>query len=336
MHNQLLASISAQPVVNLQLFQDDPSETSGMNQQAVLEHTVSVIQHLQSMQSSALQMCLHLYLLRQEFDCCQSRSDQFWSKYCQENFSKYGLSDSGVRAAVRTGKSLARLSQNGEASGLDALAGLSRAALIAFGEATPEVQDRLITEIEEATEARNGKGPTAKEINNRIEELSAHLAEKDESIKTKNDALHRMNTALNAREQEAAQLRDEVAKLHRKLDNQAQAVVHQLPPGVKDAKEYLAQVENQLSRSKDELARVEGDIAKHKEDIQRSMKDEQRKAYAKNALTELENDIRNLSMKYTDVLIEKIRAADKTTIHNLEHIANKLRAMADTLAPSLL
>lgn len=62
----------------------------------------------------------------------------------------------------------------------------------------------------------------------------------------------------------------------------------------------------------------------------------QHQKYAQSALDALENDINEIQKKYTNVLIEKIYTSNKNNAIKLEHLSNSLRALADTLHPSLV
>lgn len=329
----LFAAIHQQPVVSLELFDQDQNQASP-NRQVIVEHTVAVIQHLQAMHTNALQMCVRLYFLREEFS---KFPDGTWTEYCKKNFSHYGLSESGIRAAVRTGKNISRLTRDtGSDESLNVLSNLSRAALFAFGDAPEVIQEKLLEEVAHVIEERNGKAPGAEEIKRKIEELSLDLVEKDDLIKAKDGAIHRLNNALNARETECIEMRGEIDRLQKKMSNQAQAVVHQLPPGIKDAQDLKNQIEEEISRKRDELAHAEAESLKLKEEIARQTKTASLRAHAQNALDALESDIKNLQMKYTEVLADKIRGADRNNQQTLDRLANCLRAMADTLAPSMV
>lgn len=329
-----LTAPQGKTIVCLDLFGDVP--IAELNQQAIIEHTIAVIENLQLMHQSALKMCLHMFHLRAEFDKCQ---DTTWTAYCKNNFSEYGLSESGIRHAVRTGGNLVRLSRENGGDNVVVLEELSRSALFAFGDAPQEVQSKLLGTIAEIIEDRNGKAPTSGEVQAlaaRLAEAEGLLQEKDGFIKAKDAALHRLNTALNAREEEAAQTRQEIDSLHRKIANAAQAVVQELPAGVKDVKTLIKKLEDELHHKQQIMGQVEADTARMRDEAAAAKKSLDQRVYAQNAMDALESDIKNMQMKYSQVLVEKIRAADRAHVTALGHLANGLRALADTLSPSLL
>ncbi|MCW5284987.1 hypothetical protein D8B30_03825 [Verminephrobacter eiseniae] len=305
-------------------------EDARLNQLNIIQHTTSVITHLEAMQANAMAMCLHMFLLRQEFDVV---GDKTWGMFCERNFKKYGLHESGIRAAIRTGKVLANLGHKGHDS--TELAQLSRAALFAFGDAPVDVQEKLLADVKETIHDR-GKGPTADEIKKRVEELSAEVSDKAGLLKEKDAAIYRLNTALQARETEASQAREEIDRLHRRLQNQAQEVVHQLPKGVKDAEALRQQIEDEITAKRDELMRTDAEITKLRDQHQRLQQQAALRAHAQNALESLEGDLKALTMKYTEVLVEKIRSADRNNIQTLDRLANGLRALADQLSATLV
>lgn len=318
--------------IALDLFENEPSFI--LHSREIIEHTAAIILHLKGMQRHAIELSIEMHRLREIFS---NFSEGTWTKYCQQNFCDLGLSESSIRAAVRTGKAIVRVTQGGQnKEALNALSSLSRAALFAFGDAPPEIHDELLNVVENTVDDRKGEGMTAKEVNQKIQELSADLLEKDELIKSKDAALHRISNALTAREAEAAQSREEINQLQRKLSNQAQVVVHQLPPGIKDADEAKRKIEYEISVKKDELSRIEFECKKMREDQEKQEKKIQNQKYAQSALDAIENDINEIQKKYTDVLIEKIYKSNKNNALKLEHLSNSLRALADTLHPSLL
>ncbi len=332
MHNQAPFA-PASNIVTLDLFGD--TSISDLNQQAIIEHTVAVIENLQLMHQSALKMCLHLYRLRMEFDKCQEAT---WTEYSKTNFGKFGLSESGIRMAVRTGRNLARLTQEA-GDNVGVLEDLSRAALYAFADSPPEIQTGLLTSIQETIEDRNGKAPTASEVQAmaaRLAEAEGLLQEKDGLIKAKNDALHRLNTGLNAREAEAEAMRAEIDALHRKIETAAQAVVQELPANAKEVKELIKKLEGELRHKQQIMSQVDADTARMRDEAAALKKSAEQRAHAINAMESLEADIKNLQMKYSQVLVEKIRQADRANAAALDQLANGLRALADTLSPSLL
>lgn len=318
--------------IDLDFFDNEPGFL--VHSLEIIEHTAAIILHMKGMQRHAIQLCIEIHQLREIFS---QFSELTWTKYCQQNFCNLGLSESSIRAAVRTGKTILRVTQGGEKKeAIHALASLSRAALFAFGDAPAEVQEELLNVLTHVVDERQGEGMTAKEINQKIQELSVDLLEKENLIKSKDLALLRISNALTAREAEAAQSREEINQLQKKISNQAQAVVHQLPPGIKDAEEMKRKIEYDISMKKDELARIDFECKKMREEQEKQERKIQHQRYAQSALDALENDINEIQKKYTNVLIEKIYTSNKNNAIKLEHLSNSLRALADTLHPSLV
>lgn len=306
-------------------------QMSSSDQHAIIRHTLAVIHHLEGMQRSALSMSEHLSILRDTYH--EKGSAETWTEYCKRNFEHFGLSESAIRTAVRTGKAVSRLRSRGHQN-VDELANLSRAALFAFSDAPVEIQARVLDEVVESI--HDGRTPTTKDVKGKIEEVLKELGEKDDIIREKDVALLRMNNLLKAREEEAAGTREEIDRLQRKISLQAQVVVHQLPPGVKDAQEMKERLQEEISEKRDDLMKIESSLAKIREEQQRVEQQARSRALAQNALDSLEGDIKAMSLKYAGALVEKIRNADRNNSQKLDHLSNMLRAMADQLSSALL
>lgn len=306
------------------------------NQQAIIQHTLSIIQQLDAMRQNALKMSMHVYLLREEFSLS---GEGTWKEFCLRNFEPQGLTYDSIRMAVRTGKAILNLEKHGYQN-ISELSNLSRAALFVFADAPVEVQAQVLDEIVDVVKERGGRGHTADEIKKRIDEMSEEIEVKNGLLKEKDAALHRLNTTIRAREEEAAGAREEIDKLHRKLSqqqvSQVQPVVTQFPQGIKDVQQLQTKIEDSISVKKDELVKIDFEISKLKEEHQRLQQVALLRSQAQSALDGLEADIRSISTKYTYALVEKIRSADVNNSETLYRISTVLRALADQIAPSLI
>lgn len=335
MSQQLPAILqSIQQPVTIDLF-GSASEEQG-RQQVIMHHAMAVIKHFQDMNASAVQVCIHLFMCREEF---KVGGESGWESFCKANFEGYGLSNGKIRQAVRAGRSLAHLSKrmkDAEAEMPD-LNGMSRAALFILCDAPPDVQDRLIIEMSAANEDNSGKGPTAIELRRRIEELQAEATESKDLLKEKDLALKRLGDALDAREADAAQTRDQLARLNRKLTTPVDHVVHKLPHGVESEQVMLERITEEVSFKKTELARTEAEINRLKIEKTQYEVEMAAKQQAKEVLVSLDADIKSMMLKYTDALMQKLSNTDPVRVTPLlDAAAQRLRALANQLAPSLV
>lgn len=329
----ILQSIQQQPVT-IDLFGSASQEQE--RQQAIMHHAMAVIQHFQNMNVSAVQMCIHLYLCREQF---KTSGEGGWENFCASNFEGYGLSTSKIRHAVRTGRSITSISQKLKDSDTEMpdLSTISRAALFIFGDASPDVQERLIIEMSAANENPNSKGPTADELRRRIEELQTEAAESRNLLKDKDQALHRLGHALTARETEVAQSRDEILKLNRKLSTPVDHVIHKLPPGIESEQIMRDRIVEEISFKKEELARAEAEVNRIKVEKTKYEAEMAAKRQAKDVLESLDADIKMMMLKYTDALMQKLSSTDPERVAPLlDTAAQRLHALANQLSPSLI
>lgn len=303
-------------------------EGEGERQQNIFQHAMNVVHHLQLINASAIQMCIYLHLCREEFRCT---GEEGWEDFCKKNFESYGLSIGNTRTAIRTGKALLMISSKYDNGELPDLRTISRSALFVFGDAPVEIQEQLLVEMTAISEEK-GKAPTAAEVHR----LSKHLQEAEDEIREKDAALFRYDTALKAREEEASALRKKIDKLQLDAKTPIESLVHVLPPGVESATDMKRQLDQEIQAQREELAAIELDMNRM---IDRQYKlklqtDAKQKAF--NALQSLEADLNLLTQKYSELLLQKIRNADPQNIKSLTKFADRLRAMADHLAPSMI
>lgn len=329
----ILQSIHQQPVT-IDLFGSASQEQE--RQQAILHHAMAVIQHFKNMTTSAVQMCIHLYLCREEF---KASGEGGWEKFCEANFESYGMSTGKIRQAVRTGRSLTYLYKkmddaNEKIPNLDSL---SRSALFILTEASPEVQERLIIEISAASEDQSSKAPTADEMRRRVEQLQGELTDTRSLIYEKDLRLQRLTNALDARDAEAEQSRNEIIALKRKLSTPVEHVVHKLPPGIESEQIMREKIAEEINFKKTELDRTEAEVNRLKMEKARYENEMAAKRQAKDVIDSLEADIKSMMMKYTDALMQKLSSTDPVLVAPLlDAAAQRLRALANQLSPSLV
>lgn len=307
------------------------------SQQLIMQHAMAVIQHYQNLNVSAMQMCIHLFLCREEF---KTSGQTGWEQFCANNFESHGLSQSNIRHSIRAGRSLLSMINRMESTGeqMPDLSALSRSALLVLADAPPEAQDRLVIEmVEKTAEENQSKGPTAEELRRKLEEIEDELKETKEQLATKDQALHRLNKAINARETEIMEHKEKVERLTRKLATPVEHVVHKLPDGIKtemEAKERLAQ---EITAGQRELARLEEDAARLKAEKAQYEREMAAKRQVKDVLDSLNGDIQAMMMKYTDALMQKLSSTDpEHATPLLELAAQRLRILANQISPSLV
>ena len=314
------------------------SEEEGQDrQQIIMQHAMAVIQHYQNLNVSAMQMCIHLFLCREEF---KASGETGWEQFCATNFESYGLSQSNIRHSIRTGRSLLSLIRRVESAGekMPDLSVLSRSALLVLADAPPDVQDRMVIEMGEqlAEEAQN-KGPTAEELRRKLEEMEGELKETKAEVETKNKALHRLNQAIDARETEIMAEKEKVKQLTRKLATPVEHVVHKLPDGIKTEMEAKERLGEEIAFRQRELARLEEDAARLKAEKTRYESEMAAKRQAKDVLEALNADIQAMMTKYTDALMQKLSSTDPENVTPLlTSAAQRLRILANQLSPSLV
>lgn len=307
-------------------------------QQLIMQHAMAVIQHYQDLTISAMNMCINLYLCREEF---KASGETGWEQFCATNFESYGLSQSNIRHSVRTGRALHSTIERIKNSGgtMPDLSMLSRSALLVLGEAPPEIQDRLVIEMAN-TQAVKGipdKGPTAEELRRKVEELQGELEEKKGLLESKDNALHRMNQAIDARETELVEVKEKFKRLQKKLETPVEHVVEKLPDGIKTQMEARERLEDEIAYRQREIARLTEDTARLKNERAKYEAEMAAKRQVKDVLELLNGDIQAMMTKYTDALMQKLSSTDpEYATPLLVSAAQRLRILANQLYPSLV
>lgn len=319
------------------------SEEEGQDrQQLIMQHAMAVIQHYQNLNICAMQMCVHLYLCREEF---KASGETGWEQFCATNFESYGLSQSNIRHSIRAGRSLLSMIKRIESTGeqMPDLRVLSRSALLVLADAPPDLQDRMVVEMaastkpkEVADEAQN-KGPTAEELRRRLGELETEVKEQKEQIDSKDNALRRMNQAIDARETELLAEKEKVKRLTQKLTTPVEHVVHKLPDGIKNQMEMKERLEDEIAYRQREVARLEEDAQRLKTEKTQYEAEMAAKRQVKDVLESLNEDIQAMMTKYTDALMQKLSSTDpEYATPLLVSAAQRLRILANQLSPSLV
>ena len=309
-------------------------------QQLIMQHAMAVIQHYQTLNISAMQMCVHLYLCREEF---KASGETGWERFCTTNFESYGLSQSNIRHSIRAGRSLLSMIQRIESTGekMPDLRLLSRSALLVLADAPPDLQDRMVVEMAstkaKAAEDETQKGPTAEELRRRLGELETEVKEQKQQIDSKDNALRRMNQAIDARETELSAEKEKFKRLMQKQTTPAEHVVYKLPDGIKNQMDTKERLEDEIAYRLREIARLEEDAQRLKTEKAQYEAEMAAKRQVKDVLESLNEDIQAMMTKYTDALMQKLSSTDpEYATPLLVSAAQRLRILANQLSPSLV
>lgn len=298
------------------------------NQISIITSAVEVHQQAENLKKNALNLCVALYNCKTSYSRV-SGSSAGWPAFCKRNFESIGLSDGNIRACIRTGEALVGFT-NADPDALAAYSRLSRAALMALGETTPEIAE----EVKLTLQMDPANAPTAKEIrtlNDTIESQRSALAQSEEAIRRANEYSADLNSRLSSTEDEVIALRTENAGLEKKVKTPVEALVPTLPKGVKTEADLLDSINKQIVEGKQQLDHT----AKQSEVATKELTAIQRKlalaTQQQATLDDLQNDLTAMLAKYPLALAEKMNAAAPDIKSRLKKIAADMRLFADQI-----
>jgi predicted RNase H-like nuclease (RuvC/YqgF family) len=332
--NAITITLAQSPQVSL--FGVEESEA---NRMAILSHAVNAITDYIQARDCALKVCLRLYQCRQSFTLSGEKG---WESFCKHNFHKLGLSQAHIRNAVAAGRTvfeyIDKTHQGQLAEGAAGLEKLSMSALVMMSSAPEEVRDDLIKRITEKATA-SAQAPTAKAVGQEVEAIKIELAEARGSIGEKDAAIMRLSNQIRDRDQEAADLRNKLDAIDRKFkEAQAAAVtVVDADPRNKKLREEAENLENELLERRRELDRIVDESRKAKEALAALDSAASSKRMAADSINRLDEQIREMKARWTDVFVSKLIASDRNNYGPVfERYAKELRVLADQFAPDLI
>ena len=325
-----------EPTRQISMFAAEGEEVG--QQSKIMQYAMSAIAHIEQMRKSALGVCLNLYLCSEQFKASGARG---WETFCEQNFASYGLQPSKIREAVRIGRSYTMIAAKRDGDMPD-LNHVSWNAMAILSSVDTESGESLVLEMEKKFE-ETGRGPTRRELEERLQEIESEHEQLKNAAKEKDTALHRNLNALNAREEELSSLRDQFDQVSRALESErrkrttpVESVVEKLPKGVQSEAEAVERLREQRTQISDDIAQKEHEAARLKGEIAQLAQQAAIKKQVASALDELERDFGSMAVKYSQALVEKMLGADRNNGNRLEVIANRMRAMADQLSPALV
>lgn len=307
----------------------------------VTTRAIEVHHHAFAIRANAMGICLSLYRCREAYGNGASRaksSKNGWGEFCQKNFSHLNLSESNIRAAVRSGEILDKM-QQAEPDGAAMFSRLSRAALFALGD-SPE----LVAEVKQILYENPDDAPTAAEIKTLRESLrvqsessgraEAELAQAIQKLSAADIVTADVNHMLAERESEVVKLKAENADLKKAAMTPVESLVPALPKGVKTEAELLESINSSIVDKKGALQRVDLQFESAQGKLtalQRTLAQHEQTA---DAMAQLEADISSMISKYPDVLLQKMQDTSPAVKSALSKIAVKLHTLANHIERS--
>lgn len=313
------------------------------SQQAIYDHAVKVLFHHSNMRRSALNVCVHLYLCREQF---KASHDTGWQAFCEENFARIGMQATHIRSAIRTGRALAK-SLNSERLRDDPRAtstfeSMSRFALTAFSESPEEIREELATRLIALSEDK-GKPVSSTDVRTEVSALMSQLADKDDLLRRKDEALSQMNSDLQANDARVSELRDTVERLNRRITElskeQSPVVVETGDPASalalkqqKDLREEIEAARRSLSEANSELVTLRDQRSQLEQEIEGLTDAVDAKKKERSVWDAFSKDLADLKAKWTSSYFTVSgRDLSTATRGKVQEAVGDLRALADHL-----
>ncbi len=340
------SSFQAIIVVDAEMAPDVKARVVGLATRAHL--------HLADMHKNAAAFCITVH------QCREAHGPDGWGDFTKANFPQLGASN--LRNAVRAGKLLVEQisgagNEKNQKLRLEKLSRLSRNALFALADATPETIERVDGHLDE-----NGKKPpTAAQITQwsqsaqlardeaeiEMANLRAQAGELAEILKQAQDDLRikesmRMKLERQVSEQaeliKAAgdtvlELRKGKAEAEKAARTPVEAIVHALPPGVKSEAEALKKIQKEVAEAtarRNKLVDQANETARKLSDINVTFQAHKQSA---DIVTKIRNDVNRLVAEFSPELLSSLKSNTPITKNALKEIASHLRAFADRLSP---
>lgn len=313
------------------------------SQQQIYSHAVQVLFHYTNMRTSAMNVCIHLYLCREKFK--SKAAEAGWELFCLRNFAPLDMQMTHIRSAIRTGRALIstlnsqRLQNDPRAK--TTFEQMSRYALTTFSESPEEIREELATRLVNIAD-QQARAPTSTDVRAEVAQLMAELNDRNDAIQRKDTALTRMNQELQASDARVSELRETVERLNAevtRLSNQSKVTVETLDPAseatmkaVKEAEAKLESITNDLMRARTELQAVEEERKQKENEIESLKAKNARTAYEKSALFQFTQELTNLKGKWTTAFFKYsgTEVSDEAK-QSVKEAAAELRQLADQL-----
>ena len=313
------------------------------SQRAIYDHAVKVLFHHSNMRRSALNVCVHLYLCREQF---KASHDTGWQAFCAENFARIGMQATHIRSAIRTGRALAksltseRLRDDPRAT--TTFESMSRFALTAFSESPEEIREELATRLIALSEDK-GKPVSSTDVRAEVSALMSQIADKDDLLRRKDEALSQMNSDLQANDARVSELRDTVERLNRRITelsrDQTPVVVETSDPAsslaIKQQKELQEQIDTTrraLAEADTELVALRAQRAELEKEIEGLSSDAETKKKERSVWDSFSKDLAALKAKWTSSYFTVSgRELTTGTRGKVQEAVVDLRALADHL-----
>ena len=302
----------------------------------LVSHTMSVFSEVETLRRSAVQMCISLRECKNTYvtairNAYPDRKNTGWEAFCKTNFESLGLSQGHIRTAVQTGEMLIKLKES-DPKGFDALSKLSRAALFAVS-AAPETVHSIKSIIEESPES----SVTTQQVNQLRDALRTSNQESEELKNRLSSALQAKSMAeevvndLNNRCQAHETL---IGELKSQSKTQVKPPEQNLPPAVMHESESLDELKRQSSDISQEISQKNAEVSaveKRLTDVQRKLNEQ---TEVLDLIAGLNKDIGEMTQKYSQALIIKIKQTNPKMKEKLFETAELLRKMAEQLSIS--
>ena len=230
-----------------------------------------------------------------------------------------------MRAAVRTGEALVRHEVK-HPEGIELFNRLSRAALFALG----GNEQTLIT-VQQVLEATPTEIVTASDVRRINEELSKQKILKLEAERRVTE-LERTNQNLlesaAERRGQAQRWKEELEAAELKAKTPVEALVFELPPGIKSETELKEQLTKNNEELKSENDRLLAGVESTKDKLLAIQTSFNNAEQTRNALDELESDLYLLHAKFPASMVQKMASGTPEIVEKLKSIAQALRALA--------
>lgn len=311
------------PALQISFLEENFDERSAL---LVIQHARVVHQSENAIRSNARQLCISLFLCHEAYVIgSPAKSALGWGPFCVANFSSIGLSDGNIRAAVRTGESLIRHEKN-YPEGIEQFDRLSRAALLALGG-----NEETLVAVQQVLADNPDKGLTAKSIRQIQDELKEEKLlrlQTEIRLKTIEETNAELALSITERREQAARWREKAEKAEKEARTPVEALVYQLPPGVRSEDELRTTLQTENTALLKNKERLLSDVNTSTEELIKIQKGLVTFKHVSNMLEMLEADVHLIRSKFPAVLVEKLMVNSPESKDRLRVIAFELRAIA--------
>lgn len=295
----------------------------------VVTHAIEVHQAEASIRANARKLCVALFRCKTAYMSGRENERKTgWVEFCARNFAVLGLSDSGLRAAVRTGKALA-LHEDKYPAGIEVFDHLSRAALFVLGG-----NEATLVSVQQALEKSPEMSMTADEIRKLIETLNQEKVlrlETEQRLGVVQQANLDLAESAAQRREQATRWRERAETAETAAKTPVEAVVFKLPPGVKSEEDLREKLQQENAKLKTNNEQLKSSVETNTEKLKEVRSNLQSSEQTKNVLEDLDSDLHLMIAKFPRALTERMGSGTPAVKQQLKDIAKNLRALASAI-----